>query len=150
MPGKLPRASPPYPQVLPSLATQGPWWRAARFLRDCETALIAAGAEWLYRRPWLVGHGPTAFGPGEELPRADIPELDFAAIQREIFGVDDQTWPTYPAQMRAEALAEAEAAERELRLELAPDEFGPDIDNWERLTGSSLEELFPERSLSSR
>jgi len=121
-------------RVIEAIATQGPWWRAARILGDCDTALIAAAVEWLHRRQWIVRNGPQTFGPGKEPPTADIPHLDLHAVQRDIFGADPRAWPD-AAQRRCEDVQAA-------LLDMVHDRLGPDIDDWERLTGCPLTELF--------
>jgi hypothetical protein len=75
------------------LASQGPWWRAARILGDNDIALIAAGVEWLYQHQAGVNAKFVTFGPHEDPPRAEIPTLDFERVQQDIFGPYDEYWP---------------------------------------------------------
>lgn len=131
------------PQALPSMATPGPWWRAAHILRDCETALIASGVEWLYRRRWQVRHGTRTFGPGQHPAEAvAIPHLDFDEVQHEIFGGSHHSWPTHA---RCATAGGDDPAMLAAMSELHGD-VTDDVDTWERVTGLSMEDLFPERA----
>jgi hypothetical protein len=83
----------PAPASVRQLASQGPWWRAARIMGDHDIALIAAGVEWVYQRGVVIDATFRKFWPGENPPMAEIPTLDFDRVRADIFGKDRDRWP---------------------------------------------------------
>jgi hypothetical protein len=138
--------------LLPVASGRGPWWRAARVLRDRESALHAAAMEFLWLRRSHLNVRDRQAGAGFD-PATAIPALDLEEVQREAFGDDRSHWPLpdlralHRAPPDEEPNLGSDSALAELHAELSGEcPAGEDIAQWERLSGLSAQQLFPERS----
>lgn len=135
------------PPVRQSLNDAAPWWRASHIIGGAEVELAAAVTEQLWRRRREVSCSGNSLGWGRHVAVA-LPAVNLATTQHVAFGPDHTTWPLPDADPMHLALSDRVVPDLLWRVagrSQTEVDVTSDLESWERLSGLSEEQMFPER-----